>query len=116
MAHVIKWPACPELDLPSFELEVPDDANGRIEIYKCPASEEAPDGYFFALNTSGNDSCHIEPGCFVNDVLFLANIRVNKPGRDDDEGTEGSDGKASVVMLHPAIKLDMEALNPAEDK
>lgn len=112
---VIYWPACESIDRDVFELVVPHDTTGRVEIWAVPKCEKYPEGYWFALNRDPRPKFHMEPGFCSWTQTRLASIRVFSPDEAFDEDTML---KANYVeYLNPELKLelDLKKLNPNAD-
>lgn len=112
---VIYWPACESIDRDVFELVVPHDTTGRVEIWSVPKCEKYPEGYWFALNRDPRPKFHMEPGFCSWTQTRLASIRVFSPDEafDNDEMLKIN----YVEYLNPKFQLgiDLKKLNPNTD-
>ena len=106
---VIYWPASPALGVSDFELTVPVDTKGRIEIWKVPVNEAYPEGYFVSVNT-GSSFTTVEPGCNSWEKTLLVTVSM---GGVPIEGSEmGSMAVNRLEYCHPEIAFNDSKLNP----
>lgn len=109
---VVSWPQTvdPVLgQLQAFELTVPWNLSGRLDIFAVPKCAESPEGYWYALNTGGNYQS-AEPGCNAWEKTLLAQIRFfSAPTGQDDMDTNQPN---TVEFAHAALRIDTAKLNP----
>lgn len=109
---VVYWPAAHTSfgDIPEFSIEVPPHMNGRLDIWKIPPCESHPDGYWFTLNSGGNNTA--EPGCAAWEKVLLAQVRFSSaPTGEETETHSGFQGNV-VEYVHPEVPLNDSQLNP----
>lgn len=110
---VVSWPQQNETSmgpLSALRVEVPPTIGGRLCIYKVPACESCPEGYFVTLDT-GPYYDQNEPGCqaWERTLLFQAHFTAAPVDLEDD--MDGAMGNA-VEYLHPEVPFNDSQLNP----
>lgn len=95
-----------------FKLEVPFDVAGKLTIWKIPACEDYPEGYWFALNTGSNSYSEAEPGCEAWKKTLLCSIRFFSAPTGEEEDEMSRSTKNVVEVIHPAVPLKQDLLNP----
>ena len=102
----IKWAATPQLGLDEFELAVPAEVVGRVDIWKVPACSAYPQGIFVGV-TSGQYFDGIEPGCCDWEKTLLAKVRFTGiPSSEEDMGQN------VVEYVAPGLEVLTDELNP----
>ena len=102
----IKWAANSQLGLDEFELAVPAEVVGRVDIWKVPACSAHPQGIFVGC-TSGQYWQSVEPGCLDFEKKCLCKVRFNGiPASQEDMGEN------VVEYVIPGLELDVSELNP----
>lgn len=102
----ITWPANAELDITDFELFVPADLAGRVDIWKVPVCTAYPQGYFVAISKD-EDSFAVEPGCRDWEKKLLAKISFAGIPNSREEI-----GENKIVYLDEHLFIDPDVLNP----
>lgn len=102
----IKWAATPQLGLDEFELAVPAEVVGRVDIWKVPACSAYPQGIFVGV-TSGQYFDGIEPGCCDWEKTLLTKVRFTGiPSSEEDMGQN------VVEYVAPCLEVITDELNP----
>ena len=102
----IKWAANSQLGLDEFELAVPAEVVGRVDIWKVPTCSAHPQGIFVGV-TSGQYFDGIEPGCCDWEKTLLAKVRFNGIPASQEDMSENV-----VEYVIPGLELDVSELNP----
>ena len=102
----IKWAANAELGLDTFELSVPFDLTGRVDIWKVPVCEAYPEGIFVGV-TSGQYYEEVRPGCASWEATLLAKVRFSGVPYSSEDMSQNV-----VEYVAPGLELDESELNP----
>ncbi len=99
---ILSWPDSTPLNRSAYELMIPDDIVGRLDVWKVPKCKAYPDGYFDAISTT---KVVAEPACASWKATRLITISLSP----------SSDGRPSnhmIIFQHPDLVVDQQKLNP----